>query len=400
MFCGTRSNAPVEVKLAKIFQESKPRMWKIVSPATLSLLFVFLVFDVAASMPLLRSVAPRASQPATAQPQQAAWETYTFPGEEFSVALPEMPALDHSSRRVLGEAQTDTARNYGAYGNGVVYLIRAYDKPRTGEDINYFARYYLRSLIYGDRSIEVRVERELPLGKFSGRQYVIVRDNKPMSVPVSSFYVFLTKQHAYAVRAVGGDDQHPDVQRFFTSFTLADKPAGRQIVDESNLPRPKVKRVATSAPPDKKKQASGEEKSKGTETKTSGGESGEDKDAGGNRVGSEDTQKTNTSPTTDAAEANQTYGQKEVTHKAAIVYKPEPMYTEEARKNQVTGTVRLRLVLAASGKVTDIVAVTILPNGLTEMAARAASHVKFIPAEKDGRKVSQYVTIEYNFNIY
>src|ERR671939_458012 len=35
-----------------------------------------------------------------------------------------------------------------------------------------------------------------------------------------------------------------------------------------------------------------------------------------------------------------------------------------------------------------------------EAAVAAARSIKFIPAQKDGRAVSQYVTIEYNFNIY
>ncbi|HYG11770.1 MAG TPA: energy transducer TonB, partial [Pyrinomonadaceae bacterium] len=90
----------------------------------------------------------------------------------------------------------------------------------------------------------------------------------------------------------------------------------------------------------------------------------------------------------------------EVTRKAQILSKPEPLYTEAARRNQVTGTVRLRLVLSASGQVTGITPVTKLPDGLTEKAIEAARKIGFTPAEKDGRKVSQYVTIEYNFNIY
>ncbi|HEV2802638.1 MAG TPA: energy transducer TonB [Pyrinomonadaceae bacterium] len=90
----------------------------------------------------------------------------------------------------------------------------------------------------------------------------------------------------------------------------------------------------------------------------------------------------------------------EVTRRAQIISKPEPLYTEEARKNQVTGTVRLRLVLSASGQVTGITPITKLPDGLTEKAIEAARRISFTPAEKDGRKVSQYVTIEYNFNIY
>ena len=97
---------------------------------------------------------------------------------------------------------------------------------------------------------------------------------------------------------------------------------------------------------------------------------------------------------------SKTFAAREVTRKAQITSKPEPLYTEEARKNQVTGTVRLRLILGASGSVSGITPVSRLPDGLTEKAIEAARRISFTPAEKDGRKVSQYVTIEYNFNIY
>jgi TonB family protein len=97
---------------------------------------------------------------------------------------------------------------------------------------------------------------------------------------------------------------------------------------------------------------------------------------------------------------SKTFAARDVTRKAQIISKPEPLYTEEARKNQVTGTVRLRLILGASGSVSGITPVSRLPDGLTEKAIEAARRISFTPAEKDGRKVSQYVTIEYNFNIY
>lgn len=97
---------------------------------------------------------------------------------------------------------------------------------------------------------------------------------------------------------------------------------------------------------------------------------------------------------------NRTFNAKEVTRKAVITSKPEPGFTEEARKNNVTGVVRLRAVLSASGSVQGISVVKGLPDGLTERAIAAAKQIRFTPAEKDGHTVSQYVTLEYNFNIY
>jgi len=95
-----------------------------------------------------------------------------------------------------------------------------------------------------------------------------------------------------------------------------------------------------------------------------------------------------------------TFTPREVTRRAQVLSRPEPLYTEEARRNQITGTVTLRLVLNANGTVTNITAISRLPDGLTEKAIAAARQIRFTPAEKDGRKVSQYATIQYNFNIY
>jgi TonB family protein len=90
----------------------------------------------------------------------------------------------------------------------------------------------------------------------------------------------------------------------------------------------------------------------------------------------------------------------EVDQKARTLFRAEPQYTYEARENAVTGTVVLRAVFSASGEVTNIRVVSGLPDGLTERAVEAARGIKFTPAIKDGRAVSQYIQIEYNFNLY
>src|SRR5437868_4560546 len=91
---------------------------------------------------------------------------------------------------------------------------------------------------------------------------------------------------------------------------------------------------------------------------------------------------------------------KEVTSKARVLEKPEPTYTENARKNQITGTVVLRAVFSSSGSVTNIHAVSGLPDGLTERAIAAAKNIRFVPATKDGHPVSMWMELQYNFNLY
>ncbi len=90
----------------------------------------------------------------------------------------------------------------------------------------------------------------------------------------------------------------------------------------------------------------------------------------------------------------------EVDKKANILTRPEPHYTVRARDAWVQGTVVVRAVLAADGQVKYIMVVSGLPYGLTEEAIKVARRIKFVPAIKDGRPVSQYVQIEYNFNLY
>jgi len=97
---------------------------------------------------------------------------------------------------------------------------------------------------------------------------------------------------------------------------------------------------------------------------------------------------------------NKIFTGKDVTTKARLISKPEPQYTEDARKNQVTGTVVLKVVFASSGQVTNIRTVSGLPNGLTERAIAAARQIKFVPATKDGHQVSMWMQLEYNFNLY
>src|SRR5437879_2479615 len=70
--------------------------------------------------------------------------------------------------------------------------------------------------------------------------------------------------------------------------------------------------------------------------------------------------------------AEKVYPPKEVTVKAKIKSRPLPHYTEEARQHGVHGTVVLKMVLRASGDVTDITVVKGLPYGLSEEGIKAA----------------------------
>ena len=95
-----------------------------------------------------------------------------------------------------------------------------------------------------------------------------------------------------------------------------------------------------------------------------------------------------------------TFTSREVEQRARLLLKPEPQYTEEARRNQISGTVMLRVIFSSSGEVVQIRALRTLPFGLTERAIAAARLIKFVPAVKGGRAVSVHMQLEYNFNLY
>lgn len=91
---------------------------------------------------------------------------------------------------------------------------------------------------------------------------------------------------------------------------------------------------------------------------------------------------------------------REASQKARILSKPEPSYTEAARRAGVTGTVVLRAVFSSDGEVKGLRVSRALPFGLTTSAIQAARRIKFTPALKDGIPVSMYIQLEYNFNLY
>jgi protein TonB len=90
----------------------------------------------------------------------------------------------------------------------------------------------------------------------------------------------------------------------------------------------------------------------------------------------------------------------DVSVKPHIISKPEPGYTEEARRKHVSGRITVEVVLCSTGKVTDVVVIEGLPHGLNEKAIEAARRIKFEPGVKDGEPVSVKVRVLYGFEIY
>ena len=311
-----------------------------------------------------RTQGPQAGGPRSpaAQASAAKWERYTFPGDEFSVELPGMPFVFHTHRVIGGSGRdSDSMRVFGHYADGVIFMVVTYDRPRGVESFEDFAIYpwdWRRARATG-------TGKEITLDGFSGKEY------RREDTGIVNSRVFKTGGRAYLVHAFSPAERQPLAERFLDSLKLSSAPRGHAIVETVvTAPRFVETPPAVLGP-----------------------------GRGGNSHGDPKDQPVPPPQKADDDPAR-VFAPKDVTQKAVLVFKGDPGFTEQARLNNVTGVVRLRAVLHSTGRVTNIGVVKGLPDGLTERAINAARHLLFFPATKDGRAVSQHITLEYNFNIY
>jgi len=81
------------------------------------------------------------------------------------------------------------------------------------------------------------------------------------------------------------------------------------------------------------------------------------------------------------------------------LYKPEPEYSEEARKAKYQGTVVLYIEVDPTGHPRNLRVVRSLGLGLDEKAIEAVEKWRFRPGYKDGKPVTVAATIEVNFRL-
>jgi TonB family protein len=82
------------------------------------------------------------------------------------------------------------------------------------------------------------------------------------------------------------------------------------------------------------------------------------------------------------------------------IYKPEPPYSEEARKAKYQGTVVLWIIVDAHGNVTDLRVVKPLGLGLDDKAVETVRTWKFKPAMRNNIPVPVRVGVEVSFRLF
>ncbi len=271
-----------------------------------------------------------------AQKQSSGWKRYSIKGSDFSVTMPTLPAMATFDLDVDRLGKQRLQRVLGAYADGLVYTVACSENSNPRE----LLEDYIEHEIFTHSTFDRVSEKDLKRNGFSGKQYVA-----PDKVP-GTVQLFATSNNIYRFQVFGAPTDDPRVQQYFSSIVLGKRGSAIEVSDGLGVPyesEPKAQTEENNAKP---------------------------------LVG------------------------RQVDRKAVLVLKPEPPYTEMARQNRIEGTVVLKVVFSSDGNVVNIRTVTGLPYGLTDMSIGAAKKIKFVPAVKDGKFVSMWMQLEYNFSLY
>ena len=82
-----------------------------------------------------------------------------------------------------------------------------------------------------------------------------------------------------------------------------------------------------------------------------------------------------------------------------ILFKPSPVYTEEARRMGIQGEVALSVIFQANGAIRIIGVARSLGHGLDQAAVQAATQIRFKPALRDGQPADFPATLRIEFRL-
>ncbi len=82
-----------------------------------------------------------------------------------------------------------------------------------------------------------------------------------------------------------------------------------------------------------------------------------------------------------------------------ITYKPNPIYTDEARQLKLEGEVLLEVMFGANGQLRVKRVIRALGHGLDEAAVAAANQMRFKPAQRDGQPVDSTAVVHVVFQL-
>lgn len=306
---------------------------------------------------------------AGAQAVPSSWVKVAPPGEAFSVMMPAVPSVEEERKSIKGFYVS--GRRYRVKDSGdAIYTVWSFKPSDMPDAARADAEDYLdlcaelawdilirggreqarsEAEYFGGDAFWMIYQRALPSPTRPGRNYTLAVGKRR-----GATQIYVAGAQFYIVTALGEASEPSNPETFMKSFSLGAPPPAQ----EGDKPR-----------------AMGS--------------------GSGNGVAGEGATKGGSPP-----DDSKPVATKDITRRARILSRPEASFTEAASRFRVRGTVRVRFVLLASGKVGDVTPLTKLPHGLTQKVVEAVKKITFEPAMKDGRRVSQYAVIDYNFNTH
>lgn len=264
------------------------------------------------------------------------WERYKVSDRDVSLALPKLPVLVAASTNVCFGEET---KEYAAYADRIVYgftFTSRVDTPKFCSNIKDSREFDERN--FSDRLVSLKKSSPESTETNFKQNNVIV--NK---VTANSKTYWLINDYEnkrwFELWIMGGNEEKDEVKNFIKSIALGKNAQGIEIGN------------------------------------------------GADRTYGDEILKTD-SPKGDE------------TNSITIAVKPQPRYTDAARKAGIQGKVQLKVFFLANGGIGSVTPISELKFGLTEEAISAAQRVVFIPARRNGVAYSIVKTIEYSFSIY
>jgi TonB family C-terminal domain len=90
---------------------------------------------------------------------------------------------------------------------------------------------------------------------------------------------------------------------------------------------------------------------------------------------------------------------RDVDEAAVPLTRPRSKHTEEALKNKIQGTVRMRVLVGADGEVKRVKVIRGLPDGLDEQSVQQVYSLNFKPAMRAGQPVDCWLLYEIVYNL-
>lgn len=155
---------------------------------------------------------------------ESSWPTYTIKGEEFSVALPTVPAMASSAMLYPRLQKFRVERHLKTLLDDVVYTVDVFENQDTNESLEDFI-----TAQTANSGIELASGRDLSINGVRGREYT-------SREKTDTFQFFATERRLYRLAASGSLASNAAVQRFFSSITLSKPKNATEVVDGPGMP--------------------------------------------------------------------------------------------------------------------------------------------------------------------